>query len=89
MIVPIRPEHADRTTSVSGAVGFEVRRVLEGYAYPVNGNVHNPTPRYRWLLLLDGRMVDQDARRRELVRAARRPNAAEMHGESALGAPFL
>jgi hypothetical protein len=45
-MTPNRPEHADYTVAVPGAPGFTVERVLRGYAYPVNGNVHNPTPHY-------------------------------------------
>jgi hypothetical protein len=75
MITPLKPQHADRETPVGGAPGFAVRRVLEGYAYPQNGNVHNPTPRYRFLLLLDGRTVDSSHSDRELRHAAKAPNA--------------
>lgn len=75
MTAPPRPDHADRESSVAGAPGFAIRRVLTGYAYPQNGNVHNPTPRYRFSLLLDGRAVDSSHSDRELRRAAKAPNA--------------
>lgn len=69
---PTQPAHADRTEPVAGAdVRFTITRHLEGYAYPQNGNAHNPTPRYRWLLNLDGRLVDSGPRKSVLVRSAR------------------
>jgi hypothetical protein len=76
---PRRPDHANKVSAVSGAPGFEVRRWLEGYCYPENGNVHNPTPRYCWHLLLDGKLVDRFSVRSVLVRAARRPNARKLY----------
>lgn len=78
---PIQPDHADRTRPISGAPRFQIRRVLISYAYPVHGNVHNPTPTYRWHLLLDGRLVDQDARQRPLLTAAREPGAVQRYGD--------
>jgi hypothetical protein len=75
---PLKPEHADKTDQVADTE-FSVRRVLVGYAYPNHGNLHNPTPCYRWLLLLDGRVVDADHRRGTLVAAARMPGAAERY----------
>jgi hypothetical protein len=47
------------------------RRSLRGYAYPQNGNTHNPTPDYVWLLLVDGKIADHFDRKRDLVEAAR------------------
>lgn len=73
---PLQASHADRVTPVRGAAGFTVKRILAGYAYPVHGNVHNPTPRYTWQLLLNGRVVDTDSKRGPLLEAARRPGAA-------------
>jgi len=35
----------------------EITRVVAGYAYPKNGNFHNPTPRYRWDVTYDGKRV--------------------------------
>ena len=58
---------------------FTLTRWLEGFAYPANGNVHNATPRYRWLLKLDGKLVDQFASKRKLVEAARHPNAVSAY----------
>lgn len=55
---PRQPEHANKITDVANAPGFQIERWLEQYAYPQNGNTHNPTPRYFWFLLLDGRRVD-------------------------------
>lgn len=77
---PLKPEHANKTLPVEGTE-FQVRRVLVGYAYPVNGNLHNPTPYYRWWLLLDGRMVDTDQKKSVLVAAAHEPGAAQRHRE--------
>lgn len=75
-ITPIHPEHADKTESIPGAdPRLTTRRVLVGYSYPKNGNVHNPKPRYVWLLQVDGRTVDQDSRRGVLRRAARMDSA--------------
>jgi hypothetical protein len=82
MVAPIRPEHADKTESVVGAdPRFTITRHLVDYAYPANGNVHNPTPRYRWLLNLDGRMVDSDDRENVLVQAARQSGVAAYGGD--------
>ena len=78
MMEPLKPEHANKTVPVTGTE-FSVGRVLVGYAYPVNGNLHNPTPEYRWNLILDGRVVDHDKLMRTLVSAARKPNAAELY----------
>jgi hypothetical protein len=69
---PLHPEHTDTTKPIPGAdPRFAIRRVLSGYAYPANGNVHNPTPRYHWHLLLDGRLVDLSHHRGPLVQAAK------------------
>lgn len=77
MISPNRPDHADKTESISGAdPRFTVTRRLSGYAYPRNGNVHNPTPRYVWLLKVDGITVDQGPKRVPLIDAARNNGAA-------------
>lgn len=58
---------------------FTITRWLEGFAYPANGNVHNPTPRYLWLLKLDGEQVDQATSKRALVESARQPNAVRAY----------
>lgn len=78
---PRQPAHADKTTPITGAPGFEIRRRLVGYAYARNGNAHNPTPSYQWHLLLNGRLVDRSYRRGTLVDAARRPNAAKLYAD--------
>ncbi len=72
---------ADTVRPIPRADRFAIKRVLAGYAYPVNGNFHNPTPRYEWLLLLDGKLVDRASRRGTLVEAARRPAAAAAYSE--------
>lgn len=80
-MTPLRPEHADYQRPISGAPRFLIKRVLTGYAYPVNGNVHNPTPSYYWHLLLDDRVVDMAEKRSILVAAAREPGAIERYEE--------
>jgi hypothetical protein len=72
MTTPLKPQHANKRNTVSGAPGYEIGRHLAGYAYPANGNVDNPTPRYRWNLYLDGRLVDSDERRTPLVLEAQK-----------------
>lgn len=78
---PLRPEHADCLRPVPGASRFLIKRVLAGYAYPVHGNLHNPTPRYHWHLLLGDRVVDMAEKRGVLVDAAREPGAVERYEE--------
>lgn len=73
-MLPLKPEHANKDQAISGT-SFSVRRVLVRYSYPRNGNVHNPTPSYRWWLILDDKLVDNDASMRKLVAIARRPGA--------------
>jgi hypothetical protein len=66
---PRKPEHANYTfaTRFDRLTG---QRYLESYAYAANGNLHNPTPRYLWLLIRDGnRVVDRFHRRSDLVKA--------------------
>lgn len=80
---PARPEHADKTELITGAdPRFTITRHLVGYAYPQNGNVHDPTPEYRWLLKLDGRLVDSDARKSALVQSARNTGIAGYETDS-------
>lgn len=76
---PLRPEHGNYTRPISGAPRFQISRVLTDYAYPVHGNLHNPTPRYYWHLLLDDRVVDMAEKRGILVAAARESGAAERY----------
>jgi len=76
---PIKPEHANRESAIAGAPGFTIYRHLDGYAYPQNGNVQNPTPRYLYILRLDGRRVDQDTRDRVLRAAAKAPGARKAY----------
>jgi hypothetical protein len=70
MTTPRKPEHADKREPLPN--GYEIERHLAGYAYPANGNVGNPTPRYHWNLHLNGALVDSDSRRAPLVEEARR-----------------
>lgn len=79
MAAPLQPEHADTVKPITGAPRFSIRRVLVGYAYPQNGNIHNPTPQYRWHLLLDEHLVDHSDRRTDLVEAARQPGAVGVY----------
>lgn len=69
MTTPRRPEHADYTFATSHP-RLTGKRVLDGYAYAANGNVHNPTPSYRWLLLRDGTTVVDNFRRQRDLKAA-------------------
>jgi hypothetical protein len=45
-----------------------VKRVY-GYAYPRNGNFHNPTPRVAWDLFVNGKLVDSFPTKREALAA--------------------
>lgn len=40
------------------AMGITIEKKISGYAYPRNGNAHNPTPRYRWEVKLGDRLID-------------------------------
>jgi hypothetical protein len=75
---PLKPEHANKVEPIIGTE-FSTKRVLTGYSYPVHGNLHNPTPLYRWLLLLDGKLVDHADSKNVLVRAAREPDASRVY----------
>ena len=35
----------------------QIIRFVGGYAYPRNGNTHNPTPRYYWVTYRTGRAL--------------------------------
>lgn len=78
---PNRPEHADKIVTIPGVdPRLTLRRHLDGYAYAANGNLHNPTPRYQWHLLADGKIVDFASTKRTLVRAAREAGPAYLKG---------
>lgn len=64
------PAHENTTKDIGN--GYTIERRLMGYSYPRNGNVHNATPRYMWLLRLEGVVVDRDSRYRVLRAAAKR-----------------
>lgn len=83
MITPNDPKHANFDFPIAGQPRLAGRRFLDGYAYPQNGNTHNPTPRYAWLLLLDGNLVDRFDGKRDLVREAKTNAAAYIEGASA------
>lgn len=52
------------------------KRVLEGHAFAANGNTHNPTPHYGWLLMVEGQLAGRFDYRRDLVAEARENGAA-------------
>jgi len=39
---------------------FEIKKVVTGYAYPKNGNAHNPTPKTVYLIYRDGQLIGTD-----------------------------
>lgn len=47
-------------------MAYEIRRKQTGTAYARSGNAHNPTPRYRYDLYLDGKLIDSSLRRGDL-----------------------
>jgi hypothetical protein len=47
--------------------GVTIRKRVVGYAYPRNGNLSNPTPRYHWLIFAGEKRVGQVNRLTELV----------------------
>jgi hypothetical protein len=46
-----------RLNAAEKAAGYEVNRLVSGYAYARNGNTHNPTPRYTWQVMFKGRQI--------------------------------
>lgn len=71
-MTPIKTSHADKTVAIPGADSrLTLRRRLIGYAYPRNGNVHNPTPEYQWELMVGSRCVDMSPLARRMIDAAR------------------
>jgi hypothetical protein len=81
MIEPKSPKHADFDFAIPGQPRLTGRRHLVEYAYPQNGNVHNPTPRYSWLLLLDGNIADRFDRKRDLLSEATENAAGYLDGQ--------
>ena len=69
MTEPRNPKHANKTQDLGN--GYTIERRLMGYAYPRNGNVHNATPRYHWVLRLDGSMIASSNYRTPMVALAR------------------
>lgn len=57
-------------TGIKLPKGFTMERRVAGKAYPRNGNLGHGTVYYRYVLYLDGRQVDQSAKRGVLIRAA-------------------
>lgn len=43
-----------------------IRKRITGYAYPRNGNTHNPTPRVLWEVYEGGRLIDSSYKLRQL-----------------------
>lgn len=80
MMEPLKPEHANYEFPTKADPRLTGRRFLSGYAYPQNGNVHNPTPRYIWLLLVDGNVADHFERKGDLIKAAREEGFAYIQG---------
>ena len=81
-VQPRQPEHADKIVTIPGAdPRLTLKRVLSGYAYPRNGNFDNPTPRFDWLLLADGEVVDMAGSKGKLVEAARKDGRAYLGGD--------
>lgn len=75
MLTPRKPQHANKTHDLGN--GYLLSRVLCGYHTPRNGNAHNATPRYRWDLRMDGRIVDTDHHCKPLRWAAKRDDYRE------------
>jgi hypothetical protein len=50
--------------------GIEIRKMVYGYAYPRNGNVHNPTPHTGYILVRNEQMIDRATTLREAKRIA-------------------
>ena len=65
MSQPRKPEHANKTEDMGN--GYSLERRLQGYAYAKNGNLGNATPRYSWIVRLDGKLVDSARHRRQLL----------------------
>ena len=65
MSAPRKPEHANKTEDLGN--GYTLERRLQGYAYARNGNLGNATPRYSWVLRLDGKLVDSARQRDKLL----------------------
>ena len=45
-----------------------IHKIITGYAYPKNGNNPHTTPRVRWEVREDGRVIDSAYRLRDLKR---------------------
>lgn len=41
---------------------FKIEKVIAGYAYAKNGNLHNPTPRVRYDIYRDGKLIGSDSK---------------------------
>ena len=41
---------------------FKIKKIIAGYAYAKNGNVQNPTPRVRYDIYRDNRLIGSDSK---------------------------
>lgn len=55
--------------------GCGITRVTTGFAYPRNGNTHNPTASYRWDITHAGRLIDTATTLRDAKAIAAEVNA--------------
>jgi hypothetical protein len=44
---------------------YEIKKVIVGYAYPKNGNAHNPTPKVHYHVYRDGQLVIREFKLRD------------------------
>lgn len=59
-----------KLSNAAKSAGFEVRRVQVSVKNARNGNMHNPTPVYRYQVWRAGVMVDHAARYGDAVESA-------------------
>jgi len=59
------------TTTVHTVGCCTITKWITGYAYARNGNAHNPTPRVRWMVTDQSRLVGGAATLREAKEIAR------------------
>ena len=44
---------------------FQIKKVITGYAYPKNGNLHNPTPKVAYFVYQGDKLISIDYRLRD------------------------
>lgn len=59
-----------KLSDAAKAMGIIIERKISGYAYPRNGNAHNPTPKYRYEAVLNGKLIDTSYRARGAIESA-------------------